>query len=277
VEPRTICHFDIVGPIASGGMGLVYRARDRVLERDVALKIVRPERAGDAEARRRFLQEARAAAVLNHPGIAAVYEAGEAVVEGLGDDTRLYIAEELVEGETLAARLGRGPLPIEEVVRLGGQLGDALGAAHDHGIVHRDVKPSNLIVTAAGVLKVLDFGIAKRSAWSSDSAATTAATAGSPAGTATGVFVGTPAYMAPEQAAGSPAAPTADVYAAGCVLYELLAGHPPFPGRDFAEVFRHSLAETERFLPVETQPLGDNSSPERHDWRTVDRDFRWHT
>jgi tetratricopeptide (TPR) repeat protein/tRNA A-37 threonylcarbamoyl transferase component Bud32 len=235
VEPRSISHFDILGELAAGGMGVVYRARDRVLQRDVALKLIRLERAGDAEARRRFLREARAAAVLNHTGIAAVYEAGEARVEGLGEEPQLYLAEELVEGETLAARVRRGPLPVEEAMRLGIQLGEALGAAHDRGIVHRDVKPSNLMVTPAGALKILDFGIAKHGVWSSDLPAS-GVSAETASRTMPGVLVGTPAYMAPEQIAG--------------VLYELLTGQPPFAGADMVEVLRRSLTETPR-------PLGE--------------------
>jgi eukaryotic-like serine/threonine-protein kinase len=243
VEPRAIAHFDVLGELAAGGMGVVYRARDRVLQRDVALKLVRPDRAGDADARQRFLHEARAAAVLNHPGIAAVYEAGEARVEGLGDEPQLYLAEELIEGETLAARVRRGPLPPEDVVRLGIQLGEALGAAHDRGIVHRDVKPSNLMVTADGVLKVLDFGIAKQGGRAAD-AATTEVTRDASLRTLPGVLVGTPAYMAPEQIVGGPAGPPVDVYASGCVLYEMLTGRPPFPGADVFEVLQRNLADT---------------------------------
>ena len=243
MELRSISHFDILGELAAGGMGVVYRARDRVLQREVALKLILPERAGDAEARRRFLREAQSAAVLNHPGIAAVYEAGEASVEGLGEEPQLYLAEELVEGETLAARVRRGPLPVADVVRLGIQLGDALGAAHDRGIVHRDVKPSNLMVTPSGALKILDFGIAKHGVWSSDRP-TAEATAETVWRTVPGVLVGTPTYMAPEQIAGGPLGPPADIYAAGCVLYELLTAQPPFPGADMAEVLRRSLTET---------------------------------
>jgi hypothetical protein len=141
VEPRTVAHFEVVGRLGAGGMGVVYRARDRVLGRDVALKLVLPEHAGDTAARHRFLREARAAAVLTHPGIAAVYEAGEAASDESGGPAPLNIAEELVEGETLAGRLRRGPLEIEEVLRVGMQMAEALGEAHARGIVHRDDKP----------------------------------------------------------------------------------------------------------------------------------------
>lgn len=238
MEPRAISHFDVLGPIAAGGMGIVYRARDRVLARDVALKLVRPERAGDADARRRFIQEARAAAVLNHPGIACVYEAGEAAVED-GQPPQLFLAEELVEGETLGARVRRGPLPIAEVRHLGIQLADALAAAHDRGIVHRDIKPSNLMVTPAGVLKILDFGIAKQATVAPDARTVDASELALE--TLPGMVVGTPAYMAPEQMAGGPIGPPVDIYAAGCVLHELLTGSPPFAGGDTLDVLHRSL------------------------------------
>jgi eukaryotic-like serine/threonine-protein kinase len=246
VEPRAIAHFDVLGRLGAGGMGVVYRARDRVLGREVALKLVRPEHASDSAARQRFLREARAAAVLTHPGIAAVYEAGEAVADEPGGLAPLYIAEELVEGETLAERLRRGPLQIEEVLRLGVQMADALGAAHARGIVHRDVKPSNLMVTPDDRLKVLDFGLAHRHVWGGEPGASEAETWSR---TAPGLIVGTPAYMAPEQIAGEAVDPRADVYSAGCVLYELLSGRPPFTGATTAEVLRRSLTEAPR--PIE--------------------------
>jgi tetratricopeptide (TPR) repeat protein len=246
VEPRAIAHFDVLGRLGSGGMGVVYRARDRVLGRDVALKLVRPEHAGDSAARERFLREARAAAVLTHPGIAAVYEAGEAAPDEPGGSPPLYIAEELVEGETLAERLRRGPLEIEDVLRLGPQMADALGEAHARGIVHRDIKPSNLMVTPDGRLKVLDFGLARRHVWPGEPGGSEAETWSR---TAPGLIVGTPAYMAPEQITGEAIDARADVYSAGCVLYELLAGRPPFTGASTAEVLRRSLTEAPR--PIE--------------------------
>ena len=255
MEPRAIAHFDVLERLGAGGMGVVYRARDRVLGREVALKLVRPDQTADSGARQRFLREARAAAGLTHPGIAAIYEAGEAAAEGPGAVGPLYIAEELVEGETLAERLRRGPLEIEEILRLGVQMAEALGEAHARGIVHRDVKPSNLMVTPDGRLKVLDFGLARRHVWQGEPGVSEAETWSR---TGTGVIVGTPAYMAPEQVAGETVDARADVYSAGCVLYELLSGHPPFTGASTAEVLRRSLTEAPR--PVE-QLRGDVPEP----------------
>jgi tetratricopeptide (TPR) repeat protein/tRNA A-37 threonylcarbamoyl transferase component Bud32 len=244
MEPRAVAHFDVLGRLGAGGMGVVYRARDRILGREVALKLVRPEQAGDAQARQRFLREARAAADLSHPGIATVYEAGEAVAEGAAEP-QLFIAQELVPGEPLSERVRRGPLPVAEALPLGLQLAEALAAAHDHGIVHRDVKPSNLMVTPEGRLKVLDFGLARRRAWAAD-LPTSELEAETWSRTAPGLVVGTPAYMAPEQIAGDALEASADVYAAGCVLYEMLTGRPPHVGASTAEVLRRSLTETPR-------------------------------
>ncbi len=243
MEPRTIAHFDVLGRLGGGGMGVVYRARDRILGREVALKLVRPEQAGDTQARQRFLREARAAADVSHPGIATIYEAGEAALED--GSPQLFIAQELVSGEPLSERVRRGPLPVAEVLRLGVQLAEALGEAHAHGIVHRDVKPSNLMVTPEGRLKVLDFGLARRRAWAADLPASELETE-TWSRTAPGLIAGTPAYMAPEQIAGDVLDAAADVYAAGCVLYELLAGRPPHVGGSTAEVLRRSLTETPR-------------------------------
>jgi serine/threonine-protein kinase len=227
-------------------MGVVYHARDRVLERDVALKLIRPDRAADAQSRQRFLREARSAATLSHPGIATVFEAGEASLAP-GEAPALYIAGELVEGETLAARAARSPRPVEEVAALGVQIAEALGEAHDHGIVHRDIKPSNLMVAPGERVKVLDFGLARQRGWRAglDSEALEATTLSQ---TAPGMLLGTPAYMAPEQVIGEPVDPPADVYALGCVLYELLAGRPPIEGSTTAEVLRRRLTERPRPL-----------------------------
>jgi tetratricopeptide (TPR) repeat protein len=248
MEPRAIAHFDVLGRLGSGGMGVVYRARDRVLGRVVALKLVRPEEAGDVQARQRLLREARAAAVLSHPGIATVYEAGEAPA-GEGGASQLFIAQELVPGEPLSRRVRRGPLSVAEAEALGLELAEALAEAHAHGIVHRDVKPANLMVTPGGHLKVLDFGLAR---WRTPAADLPASEADGEtwtwSQTAPGHAGGTPGYMAPEQIAGDPVAAAADVYAAGCVVYEMLSGRPPHVGASSAEVLRRTLTEPARPL-----------------------------
>ena len=230
---RRVAHFEILGRLGAGGMGVVYRARDEVLEREVALKLIRAEAAGDAEVRRRFLREARLAAAINHPGVATLYEAGEAIPDG-ETEPQLYLASELVQGRSLERVLGDGPLDVERAVEFGVQLADALAAAHELGIVHRDIKPSNLMVAADDRLKVLDFGIAKRVAWSGrpdDDAQTLTRTA-------SGAIVGTPAYMAPEQVAGGGADARTDIHGAGCVLYQMLTGNAPFGSGSPSEVMR---------------------------------------
>jgi tetratricopeptide (TPR) repeat protein/predicted Ser/Thr protein kinase len=220
-----IAHFEILGELGAGGMGVVYRARDQILHREVALKIVHPDRSSD-DFRHRILQEARIAATLTHPNIAAVFEAGES--EGAaGEPTQIYVAQELVDGETLASRIARAPLPLAEATEIVLQLLDALSEAHARGIVHRDIKPANLMIAATGRLKVLDFGIAKRLV----SPADTTRLSGDPALPSTpaegGTIIGTPSYMAPEQLRGIADART-DLFATGCVLYELLTAQRLF-------------------------------------------------
>ena len=217
-------------------MGVVYRARDNVLERDVALKLIRPEVAGDAEVRHRFLREARLAASINHPGVATLFEAGEAIPDG-DDDPQLYFASELVQGESLEQLMREGVFPQKRVVDLGVQLAEALAAAHALGIVHRDIKPSNLMVGSDDRLRVLDFGVAKRIGW-----------AGEPGDddktvtcTARGAVVGTPAFMAPEQVAGGTVDARTDVHGAGCVLYQMLSGSLPFGKGSPSEVMRRVI------------------------------------
>jgi tetratricopeptide (TPR) repeat protein/tRNA A-37 threonylcarbamoyl transferase component Bud32 len=233
---QRIAHFEVIERLGAGGMGVVYRASDTVLEREVALKLIRTQVAGEEELRHRFLREARLAASINHPGVAMLYEAGEADPDGEGQP-QLFLASELVEGRSLEEILADGPLPVDRVVDLGIQLAEALAAAHQLGIVHRDVKPSNLMVKSDGCLKVLDFGIAKRIGWvgeEADSAATLTYTA-------RGAVVGTPAYMAPEQVAGGTADGRTDIHGAGCVLYQMLTGKPPFGAGSPSEVMRRVI------------------------------------
>jgi len=217
-------------------MGVVYRARDDVLEREVALKLIRPDVAGDGEVRHRFLREARLAASINHQGVATLFEAGEAVPEG-DDQPQLFFASELVEGKSLDQLLSDGVISPERVVDLGVQLAEALAAAHSLGIVHRDIKPSNLMVGSGDRLKVLDFGVAKRVGWvgeAGDDEKTLTCTAH-------GAVVGTPAYMAPEQVAGGTADARTDIHGAGCVLYQMLCGHAPFGKGSPSEVMRRVI------------------------------------
>src|SRR5262245_44017316 len=204
-------------------MGEVYRATDTDLKRQVALKVLPESFAGDAGRLARFQREAEVLAALNHPHIAQIY--------GLARGASVTaLAMELVEGEDLAARIWRGPLPLDEALAVARQIAEALEAAHDHGIVHRDLKPSNVQLRRDGVVKVLDFGLAKTSE-ANQSAPVDSSTI-SPAMTTPGVILGTAAYMAPEQAKGKPVDRRADVWALGAVLFEMLTGRRAFPGED---------------------------------------------
>ena len=214
---ETISHYRIDTQLGKGGMGVVYRARDQRLERDVALKLLATDVSGRDESRARLLAEARAASALNHPGITTIYEVGE-------DGDHLFIVMELVAGETLRSMIGSGPVEPRALIRLAAQVAEALAAAHAHGVVHGDVKPENIIVQPDGRVKLLDFGIARRFA-----AETLAITRQQTAPLDSGI-VGTLAYMAPEQLRGAEADSRADLFALGMVLYELAAGHRPFPG-----------------------------------------------
>jgi serine/threonine-protein kinase len=210
--------YDVVEPLGAGGMGEVYRARDVKLRRDIALKVLPRELADDAERRGRLLREARAAAALNHPNICTVYDVGEA-------DGHAYISMEVVEGQPLSARLAGRPLAPDEVLRYGVQLADALTHAHERGVVHRDFKSANVMLTRDGRAKVLDFGLARLLDGDEVTHATTQESLGAP-----GHILGTLPYMAPEQLRGLPADARSDVWALGVVLYEMAAGVRPFTG-----------------------------------------------
>ncbi len=226
---KALGRFHIVGLLGKGGMGVVYRAEDPTLHRDVALKVVSPEAATDPERRRRLLQEARAAAAVGHANIAAVYEVGEA--EGL-----MYIAMERVIGESLRERINRGPIPIEEAWILARQILDGLASAHDAGIIHRDLKPDNVMVDDQKRVKILDFGLAKF--WRRDSEPGTALTE-------EGRLLGTPSYMSPEQAAGLTLDARSDVFSFGVLFYEMVTGEQAFQGANFLKI----LAAIERDEP----------------------------
>jgi serine/threonine-protein kinase len=225
--------YEITGMLGAGGMGEVYRARDTRLKRDVALKILPESFAADSERLARFQREAEVLASLTHPHIAAIYGLEES------NGTPALVME-LVEGETLAERVARGPIPVDEAMPIAKQIAEGLEAAHEQGIIHRDLKPANIKVTPDGVVKVLDFGLAKLAHPESAAAhadARASPTITSPAMmTGVGVLLGTAAYMAPEQAKGREADKRSDIWAFGCVLYEMLTARRAFDGEDMTEV-----------------------------------------
>ena len=216
--------YEIRSPLGAGGMGVVYRALDKRLERDVAIKVISAALLINEDARRRFRKEALTLAKLNHPNIAAVYDVGE---QG-GTD---YLVIEYVPGHSLAERLKSGPLPTVEVLSLGGEIAAALEEAHEQGIIHRDLKPGNIIVTPKGHAKILDFGLAKLLATPDSEDVTQPLTQ-------TGGPVGTPLYMSPEQAEGKTVDSRTDLWSLGAVLYEALTGRAPFQGNSALVILR---------------------------------------
>jgi Tol biopolymer transport system component len=240
----TIGPYEITGWLGAGGMGEVYRARDPRLGRDVAIKLIAQRVATDAGRVRRFEQEARASGQLNHPNILAVYDVG--LHAGAP-----YIVSELLEGESLRSRLREGPLAPRKAVEYARQIAEGLAAAHDKNIAHRDVKPDNLFVTREGRLKILDFGIAKLTRPSDDSAQHT----GLPTETGDGTVVGTAAYMSPEQVRGEAIDARSDLFSFGSVLYEMLTGRPPFSRETAAETMTAILrSEPDPPLPTDVPP-----------------------
>jgi len=231
---RTLLHYRLVEQIGKGGMGVVWKAVDTVLDRRVAIKFLPAAFSEDAERLARFKREARFLASLNHVNIAAIHGLHE--VDGTN-----FLCMELVTGEDLAARLRSGPLPLEQALRVGRQITEALEATHTAGVIHRDLKPANISITADGKVKVLDFGLAKALATpfaDADSEATV-----SSAGSRVGMVMGTMAYMSPEQARGKPLDERSDIWAFGCVLYETLTGRAAFVGETGSDCLAAVLKE----------------------------------
>jgi serine/threonine protein kinase/Tol biopolymer transport system component len=248
----TLGPYQVIGLLGAGGMGEVYRARDSRLDREVAIKILPPSLASDPDRLMRFEREAKTLATLNHPHIAQIH--------GIEESSGIRaLVMELVEGETLADRIARGPIPLDEALPIARQIADALEAAHDAGIVHRDLKPANIKVRPDGAVKVLDFGLAKADAAGRPGGdeVINSPTITSPAMTVQGLILGTAAYMAPEQARGRPVDRRADIWAFGCVLYEMLTGARAFDGEDVTEILG-AIVKTEpdlSRLPATTPPL----------------------
>ena len=252
----------ITEKVGAGGMGTVYRARHDVVGRDVAIKFLSPDLAGDPTNRRRFLREAKAANKIDHEHIIDITDYGET------PDGLVYLVMEFLEGESLADTIGRGPLPVPRAVDIARQMASALSRAHELDVIHRDIKPENvhLLRRAHGggdFVKILDFGLAKMK--------------GEIRLTATGAVFGTPEYMAPEQARGTPLTGKADLYALGCVLYEMLTGEPPFDGPTPDLILKH-MRETAP-PPSERAPSAPVPSIPYENWAGVDimyyLDGRW--
>ncbi len=232
--PQKVGPYEIIGPLGSGGMGQVFRARDPRLNREVAVKLLPPEYSADPSRRLRFEQEARAIAALNHPGIVSIYDVGDG-----------WMVTELVEGETLRTALQKGDLTMLQVVDVGAQIAEALAAAHETGISHRDLKPENVLLTPDGRTKILDFGLAK--------VVTRDVANATPQNRSTltnpGVPTGTPGYMSPEQVRGLESDYRSDIFSLGLMLYELLVGKPAFQADSAVEVMHAIVAEDPPELP----------------------------
>src|SRR5271169_2124169 len=239
--------YEIVAPIGAGGMGEVYRARDARLGREVALKVLPESFSRDAERLRRFEQEARAVAALNHPNILAIHDIGES-------GGAPFLVSELLEGHSLRKELDSGPVPTRRAVDYGTQLANGLAAAHDKGVVHRDLKPENVFVCADGRIKILDFGLAKlaKPAISAEDGVTQAA---SMQETTPGIVLGTVGYMSSEQVRGEPADARSDIFALGTILYEMFSGQRAFRRDTSAETMTAILKEDPPEITTAGKPI----------------------
>jgi tetratricopeptide (TPR) repeat protein/tRNA A-37 threonylcarbamoyl transferase component Bud32 len=252
---QTISHYKILEELGAGGMGVVYKAEDTKLKRTVALKFLPPELTRDKDAKTRFIHEAQAASALQHNNICTIHEIDET------RDGRLFISMDCYEGETLKEKIARGPLPLDEALDIAIQVAEGLSKAHEAGMVHRDIKPANIMITSDGVVKIVDFGLAKL--------------AGQTKVTKTGTTVGTVAYMSPEQAMGKNIDHRSDVFSLGSVFYEMLTGELPFKGDHEAAVLYgitnsepDKLSTYRRDLPEQIQQIIDKAlakdANERH-------------
>jgi serine/threonine protein kinase len=241
--------YEILAPLGAGGMGEVYRARDERLDREVAIKVLPADLAEDADRLARFEREAKAVASLSHPNILAIHDFGR-------EGTVTFAVTELLDGDTLEDLIGAGGVPQRKAIDYCRQIADGLAAAHDKGVVHRDVKPANVIVNREGRVKILDFGLAKLEPLTDAEAPTMAVTSG--AGTAPGAVLGTVGYMAPEQVRGLEADHRADIFSLGAILYELLTGHRAFRAESAVETMSAILKEDPPDLgsSVEHLPAG---------------------
>ena len=257
--------FEIATLIGVGGMGEVYRATDTNLKRPVAIKVLPPSVSGEPDRLARFQREAEVLAALNHPNVAQIYGLEKS-------DGTISLVMELVEGPTLADRIAQGASPVEEALRIAKQIVDALEAAHERGIIHRDLKPANIKLRPDGTVKVLDFGLAKAiEPAAASTVRSLAPTITTPAMTQNGVILGTAAYMSPEQARGKPVDQRVDIWAFGCVLFEMLAGRRAFAGDEVADVLANVLAREPEWRAL---PAGTPSAVRRLISRCLTKDPR---
>src|SRR6266404_2669375 len=245
---ESIAHYRIIKKLGAGGMGEVYLALDTKLDRKVAIKVLQPDSLAEEHLKKRLLKEAQAAARLDHPNICAVYDVNEA-------DSLTFIVMQYIEGETLAEKMERQPLELTTALAIAEQAAEALAEAHTHGVVHRDLKPQNMMITPRGQLKILDFGLSKqmRSSDSVDFEAPTATLLSTP-----GQVVGTVPYMSPEQLQGEPLDARSDIFSLGVTFYEMLAGKHPFQDKSAAVTLSRIMLSD----PIPTEQFHAQVSPE---------------